>query len=69
MICSSLCRVPFNAVLLSWVGETHILLGTVFGATSSGRRIQQHIVVRALTAITPELREATCSDLCDEGRS
>src|SRR5256885_11378032 len=25
MICSSLCRVPFIAVLLSWFGRTHIL--------------------------------------------
>jgi hypothetical protein len=30
MICSSLCRVPFIAVLLSWVGRTHILDGPVF---------------------------------------
>jgi hypothetical protein len=32
MICSSLCRVPFTVVLLSWVrGETHILGGPVSG--------------------------------------
>src|SRR4029453_10010805 len=31
MICSSLCRVPFIAVLLSWFGRTHILDGPVFG--------------------------------------
>jgi DNA invertase Pin-like site-specific DNA recombinase len=31
MICSSLCRVPFMSVLLSWVWRTHILDGPVFG--------------------------------------
>src|SRR6478752_3292163 len=36
MICSSLCRVPFMVVLLSWFGRTHILGGPVFGGYVTG---------------------------------
>jgi hypothetical protein len=39
MICSSLCRVPFIAVLLSWVRKTHILDGPVFGGSVTWKRL------------------------------
>src|SRR5678815_205592 len=52
MICSSLCRVPFMVVLLSWFGRTHILGGPVFGGYVRWTNISLHHSTSPLQSAT-----------------